>query len=200
MKALALSKDKAKEPAKNADVDTGIYGKNIRFQAPFKSRIEYLNQGQFEKPVAADGDKCMPPLLLNFDIKVRPGVQQPLANTTFGILSCAFDAERIAAYGAANANFKEDMLLKGSVSIPKLQQLVLMDIAYFHARHLKWEDKEPGHLGGATARSSDDEAPPPAPAPASVPTASAPEIDFMRWDITDMNSVPWDQLSFSLTG
>jgi hypothetical protein len=65
---------------------------------------------------------------------------------------------------------------------------------------LIWEDKEPGHLGGATARFSDDDAPPPAPAPASAPTASSPEIDLMRWDITDMNSVPWDQLSFSLTG
>ena len=50
MKTLALSKDNAKEPAKNADVDTGIYGKYVRFQAPFKSRIEYLNNGQFEKP------------------------------------------------------------------------------------------------------------------------------------------------------
>ncbi len=115
MKALALSKDKAREPAKNADLDTGIYGRYLKFQAPFKVRIKYLNQGQFEKPVAADGDKCMSRLLLNF---VRQGVQQPLANTTFRILSCAFDAERIAAYGAANANFKEDMLLRGAVSIP----------------------------------------------------------------------------------
>ncbi len=106
MKALALSKDKTKEPAKNADVDTGIYGKYVRFQVPFKSRIEYLNKGQFEKPVAADGDKCTP--RLHFDIKAQQGVQQPMTKTNYGILSCAFDAERIAAYGAANANFKED--------------------------------------------------------------------------------------------
>jgi hypothetical protein len=115
VKALALTKGKTKEPAKNSDLDTGIYGRYLKFQAPFKFRIEYLNQGQFEKPVAADGDKCMPRLLLNFDTSVRQGVQQPLANTTFGILSCAFDAEHIAAYGAANANFKEDMLLRGAV-------------------------------------------------------------------------------------
>jgi hypothetical protein len=144
----------------------------------------------------------MPRLLLNLDTSVRQGAQQPLANTTFGILSCAFDAERIAAYGAANASFKEHMLLRGAVSIPKIQQLVLMDIAYFNAQHLKWEDKAPagGHLGGATVRSSDDEAPPPAPASAAAPISSAPEIDFMGWDITDMKSVPWGQLSFSLTG
>ncbi len=55
VKALALSKEKAKEPAKNADVDTVIYGKYLKFQAPFKVRVEYLNQGQSEKPVAADG-------------------------------------------------------------------------------------------------------------------------------------------------
>jgi hypothetical protein len=206
VKALALSKDNAKEPAKNADVETGIYAKYVRFQVQFKSRIEYLNQGQFEKPVAADGDKCMPRLLLNFDTSVRPGVQQPLANTTFGILSCTFDAERIAAYGAAKLSecqFQGRHVVERSClhpQGPKLQQLVLMGIAYFNARHLKWEDKAPGHLGGATARSSDDEAPPPAPASAATPISSAPEIDFMGWDRTDMNSVPWDKLSFSLTG
>jgi hypothetical protein len=78
--------------------------------------------------------------------------------------------------------------------------LVLMDLAYLHARHLKWEDKMPGHLVTATARSSDDDAPAPAPSPASAPAASAVELNFMKWDLTDINSVPWDQLSFSLTG
>ncbi len=68
--------------------------------------LEYLSQWQFEKPVAADGDKCMPRLQVKFDIKVQQGVQQPMADTTYGILSCAFDAERIAAYGAANLSFK----------------------------------------------------------------------------------------------
>jgi hypothetical protein len=47
--------------------------------------------------------------------------------------SCAFHAERITAYGAANANFKADMLMSGLVSIPKHQKLVLMDLAYLHA-------------------------------------------------------------------
>ena len=88
-----------------------------------------MNKEQFEKPVKADGDKCMPRLLIKYDTKVRQGATQPMDNTAFGNLSCAFDAERIAAYGAANANFKEDMLLRGAVSIPKLQPLVLMDLA-----------------------------------------------------------------------
>ncbi len=64
-------------------------------------------------------------------------------------LSCAFDAECISAYGAANANFKEDMLnFEGRTGLhPKLQQLVIMDLALLlHAQHLKWEGKEPGHL------------------------------------------------------
>lgn len=200
VKALALCKGTAKEPARNADLDTGMYGKYVKFQAPYKSRLEYLNKGQFEKPVAADGDKCLPRLLLKFDTKVQQGVQQPMDNTTYGVFSCAFDAERIAAYEEANVKFKTDMLLQGSISLPKLQNLVLMDLAYFHARHLKWEDKTPGHLVGATARSSDDDEPPPAPASAAAPISSAPKIDFMGWDITDMNSVPWDKLSFSLTG
>jgi hypothetical protein len=198
VKALALSKDKAREPAKNPDLDTGIYGRYPKFQAPNKIRLEYLNKGQFEKPVAADGGKCMPRLLLKYDTKVQQGVQQPMANTTYGILSCAFDAERITAYGEANAKFKTDMLLPGSISLPKLQNLVLMDLAYLRARHLKWEDKMRCHLGSATARSSDDDAPAPASSPASAPAASAVEFNFMKWDLTNINSVPWDQLS--LTG
>ncbi len=136
----------------------------------------------------------MPLLLLKYDTKVQQDVQQPMANTTYEILFCAFDAERIAAYGAANADFKEDMSLPGSISIPKLQQLVLMDSAYLYALHLNWEDKEPGHLCGASARSSDDHAP----APTTSALQPAEEIDLMKWDSADMNSVPWDQLSFSL--
>jgi hypothetical protein len=131
VKALALSKDKAKEPAKIADLDTGMYGRYVRFQAPWKNRLDYLNKGQFEKPVAADGDKCMPHLLSKFDTKVQQGVQQPMAITTYVILSCAFDAECIATYGAANANFKEEMKSQGPISIPKLQQLVLMNLPTF---------------------------------------------------------------------
>jgi hypothetical protein len=63
---LPWVKDKAKEPAKNADldIDTGMYTRYVKFQAPSKIRLEYLNKEQFEKPVAADGDKCMPRLLI----------------------------------------------------------------------------------------------------------------------------------------
>ncbi len=50
VKSLALSKSKAKEPARNADLDTGMYGRYVKFQALYKSRLEYLNKGQFEKP------------------------------------------------------------------------------------------------------------------------------------------------------
>jgi hypothetical protein len=122
-----LGKDKAKEPAKKADLDTGMYNRYVKFQAPYKSRLEVLNKGQFEKPVNADGDKCMPSLLIKYDTKVRQGATQPLDKATYGNLSCAFDAERIAAYASANATFMADMMMPGQVSIPKLQQLVVMD-------------------------------------------------------------------------
>jgi hypothetical protein len=60
----------------------------------------------------------------------------------------------------------------------------------------------PYHLGSATASSSDDGAPAPAPTASGMPPPAA-EIDFMKWDVnvvTEMNSIPWDQLSFSWTG
>ncbi len=71
----------------------------------------------------------MPHLLIKYDTKVRQGATQPMDNTAFGNLSCAFDAERIAAYAAANTTFMVDMMMPGQVSIPKLQPLVLMDLA-----------------------------------------------------------------------
>ncbi len=92
-----------------------------------------------------------------------------------------------------------DMMMPGPFSIPKLQQLVLMELAYFHAWHSRCEDKEPGHLVGATARSSDDDAPAPAPSASRQPQ-QAMEIDYIKWEVTEMDSIPWDQLSFSLTG
>jgi hypothetical protein len=92
-----------------------------------------------------------------------------------------------------SSKFKEDMSLPGLVSIPKLQQLVLMDLAFLHALHLKWEDTEPGRFGCASAGSSDNDAP----APAASALQPAEEIDFMKWYL---NSVPWDELLFSLTG
>jgi hypothetical protein len=58
-----------------------------------------------------------------------------------------------------------------------------MDLAYLHARHLKWEDKELGHLGGETARSSDDDAPAHAPTASALPPL-AEEINFMKLDVT----------------
>ncbi len=87
--------------------------------------------------------------------------------------SWAFDAERISGYEAANANFMDEMLKPWQVSIPMLQQLVHMDLAYFHARHLKWEVKEPVHLKTETARFSDDDEP-----PAARSTATGREIRF----------------------
>jgi hypothetical protein len=51
---------------------------------------------------------------------------------------------------------------------------------------VKWEDKEPSHLNCATARSSDDDEP----APAGSAPLQAAEINFMKWDLTEMNSVP----------
>jgi hypothetical protein len=95
VKALALSEDTAKDPAKDPDLD-GIYSRHVTFQQPYKSRLSFLNKGQFEKPVTADGDKCMPSLLIKYDTKVRQGTTQPIDNTTYGVLSCAFDAELIA--------------------------------------------------------------------------------------------------------
>ncbi len=46
---------------------------------------------------------------------------------------------------------------------PQAPTISSHELAYFHARHLNWEDKEPGHPGSATARISDDDAPPRSP-------------------------------------
>ncbi len=39
---FALGKDKAKESAKNADLDNGLYNRYVKFQAPSKIRLDFF--------------------------------------------------------------------------------------------------------------------------------------------------------------
>jgi hypothetical protein len=71
-----------KEPAKNVDLDTALYIKYCKFQVAHAVRIAFLKAGsddsqQFEIPDVEDGDKCMPPLLVKFNPKLRSGAPQP---------------------------------------------------------------------------------------------------------------------------
>ena len=192
-RALAMNPDNAKEPAKNPDLDTGLYSKYVKFQVHHKGRLEYLNTGgQFELPASTDGDKCMPPLLFKYSSPRKQTLKpQPNGNYRKDHPSCAFPPLRIAAYEKANTNFRAGMSKAGQSSIPMLRDLLVMDIAYLHLRNVKWLPKEAAHLAGGSSRSDDDDPPPP---------AEGAELDFLKWDSTDLNSVPWKKLSFSLTG
>ena len=73
------------EPAKNVDLDTALYSKYCKFQVAHTGRIGFLKAGsdgsqQFEIPDVEDGDKCMPPLLVKFNTKLRSGAPQPADN------------------------------------------------------------------------------------------------------------------------
>ena len=70
--------------------------------------------------------------------------------------SCAFDAARIDAYQKANSTFKTDMTQSGEVSLPKLRDLLAMDLAYIHLRSIKWKAKKPAHLGSGGAADDDE--------------------------------------------
>ena len=156
------TKSDAREPCKNPNLDTGLYGKYVKFQTAFPNRHKYLSTGgdsnlQFETPDAPNGDKCMPPLLDKYSSKLRVGQPQPDENYVRGG-SCAFDAARIEAYQKANSTFKTDMLQSGDDSLPKLRDLLAMDLAYIHLRSIKWKAKKPSHLG--TGGAADDDDPP----------------------------------------
>ena len=149
------TKSDAREPCKNPNLDTGLYGKDVKFQTAFPNRHKYLSTGgdsnlQFETPDAPNGDKCMPPLLDKYSSKLRVGQPQPDENYVRGG-SCAFDAARIEAYQKANLSFKTDMLQSADDSLPKLKDLLVMDLAYIHLRSIKWKAKKPSHLGNGAA-------------------------------------------------
>jgi hypothetical protein len=193
-----------------------LYGKYVKFQTAFQNRIKYLQSGgdsnlQFETPDAPNGDKCMPSLLIKYSSKLKSGQPQPDENYVRGG-SCAFDAARIEAYQKANSTFKTDMTQSGEVSLPKLRDLLAMDLAYIHLRSIKWKAKKPAHLGSGGAADDDD---PPANQEGENLKEAAPgldesdetsaviplrdDYDFMKWDITDPAGIPWKELTFTLS-
>ena len=211
VRALAMSS--FNPPARNVDLDTGTYTKYCKFQVQWTGRINHLKTPglQFEIPDKDDADKCMPPMLAKFDAKIKADAPQPPQNYEKG-KSCAFDPARIAAYEQASRTFKDDVLKIGQESLPKLRDLLVMDIACIHARNIKWKTKQPAHLGGNGARSDDDD---PAVDNAAGKTKDSAETtnesadavilqddcDFTKWDfMTACYDIPWRNLSHSLTG
>ena len=203
-KAAALN-SKVKETSRNPDLDPAIYGKYVKFQSAFKVRLQYLKEGHFVTPEKENEDKCMPPLLFHYDTKIRAGAEQPDANYRKN-LSCAFDEKRIQEYETENNNFSTNM--QSPTAFVSLRELIIMDIAYLHLRNVKWAEKQAAHLTGDAARSSDDEAHPPSTQPdgpqqlsqAEAPPRDVADIDFTKWDPTELNSVPWLELKTSMTG
>jgi hypothetical protein len=157
-------------------------------------------------PDAPNGDKCMPSLLVEYSIKLKAGTTQPDENYERGG-SCTFDAARIESYEKANRSFKTDMLHSGGDSLPKLRDLLVMDLAYIHLRTCKWKAKTPSHLGNGTA--DDDGAnnvdaalkdAPPASDEADERNLVIPlrdDYEFMKWDLTQPEDIPWTELTFT---
>ncbi len=107
--------------------------------------------------------------------------------------SWAFDAERISGYEAANANFKDEMLEPWQVSIPMLQQMVHMDLAYFHGKFMPgiWNEKLKSQVISKLKLL--------APATMMNPRQLAAQpldakFDFIKWDLLELKSVPKNQL------
>ena len=199
-KAAALN-SKVKETHKNPDLDTTIYGKYLKFQSAFKVRLQYLKEGHFVTPEKENDDKCMPPLLSHYDSKIRAEAKQPDENYKKDY-SCSFDASRIQLYEMENINFSSHM--KSDTAFQSLRDLILMDIAYLHARTVKWAAKEAEHLSAGAAALSDDDDPPQSTQepPLSQRRCGAPasdeDFDFTKWDPTDVKSVPWLELKTSI--
>eukprot|EP00291_Cryptomonas_curvata_P005384 CAMPEP_0172186148 /NCGR_PEP_ID=MMETSP1050-20130122/20583_1 /TAXON_ID=233186 /ORGANISM="Cryptomonas curvata, Strain CCAP979/52" /LENGTH=215 /DNA_ID=CAMNT_0012860251 /DNA_START=150 /DNA_END=797 /DNA_ORIENTATION=+ len=198
VRVLTLSSSDANnEPARNVDIDTGLYGKYCKFQVLHTARIHFLKTGgdgsqQFEIPDVDNGDKRMPPLLVTYNSKLKIGTPEHYIREE----SCAFDSARIAAYERANLLFDEDMSKQGKDSIPKLRDLLVMDIAYLHLRSVKWKVKVPGHLGGDAARGKDDDNPVPDEDEEGAEVPLRDNYVFTDWDVTEIDKVPWPELTF----
>jgi hypothetical protein len=208
------------EPAENLGLDTGLYGKYCKFQVQFGNRTKYLKPGgdsnlQFETPEAPNGDKFLPSLLFKYSSKIGACTPQPDENYECGLGgSCAFDAARIESYEKANISFKTDMLQSGSEFLPKLRDLLVLDLAYIHLRSCKWKAKTPSHLGGEAVRGDDDDIPdnndeatPKGAAQVSneaddtsVEIPLRDDYKLRTWDLNNPEGIPWPELTFTLTG
>jgi hypothetical protein len=146
-KAAAM-KSAIKDTARNPDLDSSLFNKYIKFQGAYKGRLEYLNAGQFVTPERERDDKCMPPLLVHCDSKIRFDAQQPDTNYRKDY-SCAFDEKRIQQYELENQNFSEKM--KTATAFVSLRELIVMDIAFIHLRTVKWAPKRAEHLTAEAA-------------------------------------------------
>ena len=199
-KAVAL-KSAITEPARNPEINPTLYCKYVKFQSAFKVRLQYLKEGHFVTPEKENDDKCMPPLLSHYDSKIRAEAKQPDENYKKDY-SCSFDASRIQLYEMENINFSSHM--KSDTAFQSLRDLILMDIAYLHARTVKWAAKEAEHLSAGAAAKSDDDDPPQYTQDPSLSQrrcgapASDEDFDFTKWDPTDVKSVPWLELKTSI--
>ena len=161
-----------------------------------QARLAYLRSGNFPESVEPGRDKCVPPLLQKFSAKVKAGGNQPAGNYS-ATSSCSFGPDRIAEYEKANLAFKNDMRMSGHVSIPKLRALLEHDIAYFHLRIVKWKPKEAAHLAGKAQPNDDD--PPALPGPGAPSGVPEPDMDFLTWDVLEIDKTPWKHMGYSLT-
>ena len=121
LKAAAMN-SKITQPVINPDLDPTLYGKYVKFQGAYKVRLQYLKEGHFVTPVKENDDKCMPPLLVRYDTKIRAEAKQPDENYKKDY-SCAFDASRIQQYEMENINFSSHM--KSDTAFQSLRDLIL---------------------------------------------------------------------------
>ena len=89
------------------------------------------------------------------------------------------------------------MKMSGPVSIPKLRALLEHDIAYFHLRIVKWKPKEAAHLTGKAQPDDDD--PPARPGPGAPSGVPEPDMDFLTWNVLEIDKIPWKYMGYSLT-
>lgn len=157
-------------------LDPKLFKRYIEYQGNYKDRVDLLRTEPRETPAEANADRIMPPIMKKW-IGALSAHQNPHKNHETDS-SCAFDDARIKKYEAANKTFTADLKLDCQASALKVAALLVMDIAFNKSFEVEWE-RPPTALVSADATDSDD---------------AAGEVDFLHWDFTQPDSLPWDKL------
>ena len=157
-------------------MDPKLLKKFVDYQGNYKERVDLLRTESRATPSETNGDRVMPPIM-----KKWVGSLLTHQNTTKNHIidsSCAFDDARIKEYEAANQTFTADLKLDCPAGATKVAALLVMDIAFNKSFDVDWE-RTPAALGDVSGTEGDDD---------------AGEVDFLHWDFTAPDSLPWDTL------
>lgn len=163
-------------------IDKSEFKKYLTYQQSYKDRVADLRTTSRTTPAEPNTDLNMPPILVKWTGN-KDATQHATKNFAQDT-TCAFTVERIKNYETANISFANDVKKAGHVAAKSIASLIVHDIAYLKTFEVEWEPTASALETGRSQASDDDD-------------IAIPELDFLSWSTTDLQSVPWNSIKIA---